>query len=225
MSTKISTPAAAARDAARQGDGKFGQQQHAESGVDLATQTNDLVLPTIETRERVFSGEEALAQAHRDGDTETVMQASAALRSAQILHAMTEDGRAELRDWQVDLGVIAAGERQRRYTDLAAGRGIGFNTQPVSIAEVRRSLPVESKVEVVYLNGPSYGLPAGVDRDKRTVVAQSDNGMATTRDTVEDADPVSNYWHKTSAVRDDQGNYIVSDQTGLPYVAYCPAQD
>ncbi|UAL29870.1 hypothetical protein K8W59_19465 [Nocardioides rotundus] len=109
------------------------------------------------------------------------------------------------------------GRTRPAATERTAGsRPIGEGRERISIAELRRSLPVGARVQVFYLAGQRDQ----TEPDVRTVTKQTSHKMITTPVDGDRGAHLS--WSGTRAERDAAGILIVRHGDGTPIVAYKP---
>lgn len=208
--------------------GRFVAKPAGESSVSLdgpAASSNLLQPDYAQTRAALDSAVGEFDEAYGAGDHDRAGEAHLALRSAAIRHASTGGhGRRDVESLSHGGLNPAEGPNWARQGAWQEGRsrewaerGFGGNPQPVSVAEVRRQLPVGQKVRVSYLAvSPSSSHQVGAER---TVTKQNGYEMITVD---ADGNPSHNDWAGKRAHVDDGGNLIVAHDDGTPYVAYTP---
>lgn len=104
-------------------------------------------------------------------------------------------------------------------TDTSPVAVIGAGRRPIPIAQVRRTIPVGTRVQVFYLKGQREQTTP----DVRTVTKQTSYEMITGSDALPRGSHLG--WAGCKAERDTNDIVIIRDAEGTPFVAYKPLND
>jgi hypothetical protein len=157
-------------------------------------------------------------------------EASGVLPAWEQQRAVLEAERLDLHARALSLEGAEAGDLLELLEDQQVGqsvataavepmRPIGEDRARIAIAEVRRTLPVGSRVQVIYLNGQREQTTP----DVRTVTKQTSYEMVTAPVGGEKGSHLG--WSGQRAERDANGVLIIRDADGTPFVAYMPLAD